>query len=72
MIFLTEYHVANKEPDSDGVITPGIYISDYLGSATYMKTYENKTHNCFTEKKSEMSGISEVSMVIQRIDLSEY
>mgnify|MGYP003483379977 FL=1 len=45
MIFLTEYHVANKESDSDGVIIPGIYISDYLGSATYMKTYENKTHN---------------------------
>ena len=44
MITLAEYYIANKEPDSDWVIIPRTNISAYLGSATYMETYESRIH----------------------------
>ena len=58
MITLTEYYIANKEPDSDWVIIPRTNISAYLGSATYMESYENKIPEGFMEKKPEMGGVS--------------
>ena len=60
MITLAEYYIANKEPDSDWVIIPRTNISAYLGSATYMESYENKIPNGFMEKKPEMGGVSAV------------
>ena len=62
MITLTEYYIANKEPDSDWVIIPRTNISAYLGSATYMESYENKIPEGFMEKKPEMGGVSEVRL----------
>ena len=60
MITLAEYYIANKEPDSDWVIIPRTNISAYLGSATYMESYENKIPDEFMEKKPEMGGVSAV------------
>ena len=60
MITLAEYYIANKEPDSDWVIIPRTNISAYLGSATYMESYENKMPEGFMEKKPEMGGVSAV------------
>ena len=63
MITLAEYYIANKEPDSDWVIIPRTNISAYLGSATYMESYENKIPDGFMEKKPEMGGVSAVRML---------
>ena len=60
MITLAEYYIANKEPDSEWVIIPRTNISAYLGSATYMESYENKIPDEFMEKKPEMGGVSAV------------
>ena len=60
MITLAEYYLANKEPDSDWVIIPRTNISAYLGSATYMESYEGKIPDGFMEKKPEMGGVSAV------------
>ena len=60
MITLAEYYSANKEPDCDWVIIPRTNISAYLGSATYMESYENKMPEGFMEKKPEMGGVSAV------------
>ena len=60
MITLAEYYIANKEPDSDWVIIPRTNISAYLGSATYMESYEDKIPEGFMEKKPEMGGVSAV------------
>ena len=60
MITLAEYYIANKEPDSDWVIIPRTNISAYLGSATYMESYEGKIPEGFMEKKPEMGGVSAV------------
>ena len=62
MITLAEYYIANKEPDCDWVIIPRTNISAYLGSATYMESYENKMPEGFMEKKPEMGGVSAVRM----------
>ena len=62
MITLTEYYIANKEPDSDWVIIPRTNISAYLGSATYMESYEGKIPDGFMEKKPEMGGVSAVRL----------
>lgn len=62
MITLAEYYIANKEPDSEWVIIPRTNISAYLGSATYMESYENKMPEGFMEKKPEMGGVSAVRM----------
>ena len=60
MITLAEYYIANKEPDSDWVIMPRTNISAYLGSATYMESYEDKIPEGFMEKKPETGGVSAV------------
>ena len=60
MITLAEYYIANKEPDSDWVIIPRTNISAYLGSATYMESYEGKIPDGFMEKKPELGGVSAV------------
>ena len=60
MITLAEYYIANKESDSDWIIVPRTNISAYLGSATYMESYENKIPEGFMEKKPEMGGVSAV------------
>ena len=60
MITLAEYYIANKEPDSDWVIIPRTNISAYLGSATYIESYEEKIPDGFMEKKPEMGGVSAV------------
>ena len=62
MITLAEYYIANKEPDSDWVIIPRTNISAYLGSATYMESYESKIPDEFMEKKPEMGGVSAVRL----------
>ena len=64
MITLAEYYIANKEPDCDWVIIPRTNISAYLGSATYMESYENKIPEGFMEKKPEMGGVSAVRIRI--------
>ena len=64
MITLAEYYIANKEPDSDWVIIPKTNISAYLGSATYMESYEDKIPDEFMEKKPEMGGVSAVRIAI--------
>jgi len=64
MITLAEYYIANKEPDSEWVIIPRTNISAYLGSATYMESYEGKIPDGFMEKKPEMGGVSAVRIVI--------
>lgn len=60
MITLAEYYIANKEPDCEWVIMPRTNISAYLGSATYMESYEDKMPEGFMEKKPEMGGVSAV------------
>jgi len=60
MITLAEYYIANKDSDSDWVIIPRTNISAYLGSATYMESYEDKIPEGFMEKKPEMGGVSAV------------
>lgn len=60
MITLAEYYIANKEPDSEWVIIPRTNISAYLGSTTYMESYEGKIPDGFMDKKPEMSGVSAV------------
>ena len=60
MITLAEYYIANKEPDSEWVIIPRTNISAYLGSATYVESYEGKMPDEFMEKKAEMGGVSAV------------
>ena len=60
MITLAEYYIANKEHDSDWVIIPRTNISAYLGSATYMESYEGKIPDGFMDKKPEMGGVSAV------------
>ena len=60
MITLTEYYIANKEPDCDWVIMPRTNISAYLGSASYMEMYESRIPEGFMEKKPEMGGVSAV------------
>ncbi|MBO5395482.1 MAG: hypothetical protein J6A97_01230 [Clostridia bacterium] len=62
MITLAEYYIANKEPDSDWVIIPRTNISAYLGSATYMESYEGKISDGFMEKKPEMGSVSAVKV----------
>lgn len=64
MITLTEYYIANKEPDCDWVIMPRTNISAYLGSATYMEMYESRIPEGFMEKKPEMGGVSAVRIVV--------
>lgn len=64
MITLAEYYIANKEPDSDWVIMPRTNLSAYLGSATYMESYESKIPEGFVEKKPEMCGVSAVRITI--------
>lgn len=64
MITLAEYYIANKEPDSDWVIIPRTNISAYLGSASYMETYESRIPKGFIDKKPEMSGVSAVRIKI--------
>ena len=41
-------------------IIPRTNISAYLGSATYMESYEDKMPEGFMEKKPEMGGVSAV------------
>ena len=62
MFTLAEYYIANKEPDSEWVIIPRTNISAYLGSATYMESYEGKIPEDFIEKKPEMGGVSAVRL----------
>lgn len=64
MITLAEYYIANKEPDSDWVVIPRTNISAYLGSATYMESYEGKIPDGFMEKKPEMGGVSVVRITV--------
>lgn len=64
MIVLAEYYLANKEPDSDWVIIPRTNISAYLGSASYMDSYEKKIPEGFMEKKPETGGVSMVKVNI--------
>ena len=64
MITLAEYYIANKEPDCDWVIMPRTNISAYLGSATYMESYEGKIPDEFMEKKPEMGGVSAVKITV--------
>lgn len=64
MITLAEHYIANKEPDSDWVIIPRTNISAYLGSATYMESYESKIPEGFMEKKPEMGGVSAVKITV--------
>lgn len=64
MITLAEYYAANKEPDSDRVIIPRTNISAYLGSATYVESYESRMPESFMEKKPEMGGVSAVRISI--------
>lgn len=64
MITIAEYYIANKEPESDWVIIPRTNISAYLGSATYMESYESKVPEDFMEKKPEMGGVSAVKVNI--------
>ena len=64
MITLAEYYIANKEPDCEWVIMPRTNISAYLGSATYMETYESRIPEGFIEKKPEMGGVSAVKVNI--------
>ena len=64
MITLAEYYIANKEPDCEWVIIPRTNISAYLGSATFIDTYENKMPEGFMEKKTEEGGVSAVRIVI--------
>ena len=64
MIALAEYYIANKEPDCEWVIMPRTNISAYLGSATYMESYENKIPDEFMEKKPEMGGVSAVRITV--------
>ena len=64
MITLAEYYTANKEPDSDWVIIPRTNISAYLGSATYMESYESRMPEGFMEKKPEMGGVSAVRITV--------
>ena len=64
MITLAEYYIANKEPDCEWVIMPRTNISAYLGSATYMESYEGKIPDGFIEKKPEMDGVSAVRIKI--------
>ena len=61
---LAEYYIANKEPDCDWVIMPRTNISAYLGSATYMESYEGKIPDEFMEKKPEMGGVSAVKITV--------
>ena len=60
MMTLTEYYIANKEPDCEWVIMPRTNISAYLGSASYVDNYEKKMPEDFMEKKPEMGGVSAV------------
>ena len=60
MITLAEYYIANKEPDSEWVIIPRTNISAYLGSATYMESYESRIPEGFMKKKPETGGVSAV------------
>ena len=62
MITLAAYYIANKESDCDWVIMPRTNISAYLGSATYMETYESKIPEGFMEKKPELGGVSAVKI----------
>ena len=64
MTTLAEYYIANKEPGSNWVIIPRTNISAYLGSATYMESYESKIPEGFMEKKPEMGGVSAVKIRI--------
>ena len=64
MITLAEYYIANKEPDSEWVIILRTNISAYLGSATYVESYENRMPEGFMEKKPEMGGVSAVRIRI--------
>ena len=64
MTTLAEYYIANKEPDSNWVIMPRTNISAYLGSATYMESYESKIPEGFMEKKPEMGGVSAVRITV--------
>ena len=64
MITLAECYIANKEPDCEWVIMPRTNISAYLGSATYMETYESRIPEGFMEKKPEMGGVSAVKVNI--------
>ena len=60
MITLAEYYIANKDSDCEWVIMPRTNISAYLGSATYVESYEGKMPDEFMEKKAEMGGVSAV------------
>ena len=60
MITLAEYYIASKDSDSEWVIIPRTNISAYLGSATYIESYEDKIPEGFMEKKPEMGGVSAV------------
>lgn len=64
MITLAEYYIANKESDSKWVIIPRTNISAYLGSATYVESYESRMPEGFMEKKPEMGGVSAVRIRI--------
>lgn len=64
MITLTEYYIANKEPDCDWVVMPRTNISAYLGSATYVEMYESRIPEGFMEKKPELGGVSAVRIVV--------
>ncbi len=64
MMTLTEYYIANKEPDSEWVIMQKANISAYLGSASYVDNYEKKIPEGFIEKKPEMGSVSAVRIVI--------
>lgn len=64
IITLAEYYISNKEPDCDWVVMPRTNISAYLGSATYMETYESRIPVGFLEKKPEMGGVSAVRIVV--------
>ena len=64
MITLTEYYIANKEPDCEWVIMPRTNISAYLGSASYMETYESRIPEGSMKKKPEMGGVSAVKVVL--------
>lgn len=64
MIAIAEYYIANHEPDSDWVILPRTNISAYLGSASYMDSYESKIPEDFMIKKPENNGVSAVKVNI--------
>ena len=62
MIAIAQYYIANHEPDSEWVVLPRTNFSAYLGSASYMDTYEKQIPEGFMTKKPENNGVSAVKV----------